>query len=172
MAWISSCLGSECALTLYCKSGFPGILLQNWLAAFSFLFRVLSGCIVCCSICISYLCSVSCSLTKWEGLSLIHGWVFTVSSLVHSAAILITLVCNWDCAAVSKWLLSQSLKLLRQQVCQWRGLSHAPGSEVRVRKLLSLTLQLENIWTWPGLYRQENSLMKKLNCLLRPVSLY
>lgn len=63
MAWISSCLGSECALTLYCKSGFTGILLQNWLAAFSFLFRVLSDCIVCCSICISYLCSV---LAAWQ----------------------------------------------------------------------------------------------------------
>lgn len=69
-----------------------------------FFFCVFSGCIVCCSICISYLCSVSCRLTKWEGLSLIHGWVFTVSSWVHGAAILITLLCN-ETAAVSKWLL-------------------------------------------------------------------
>jgi hypothetical protein len=65
-----SCLGSGCAQSLYCKSGFTSILLQNWLAAFYFLLICfLSSCIVCCSICISCcLCSVSCRLTKWEGL--------------------------------------------------------------------------------------------------------
>lgn len=64
----------------------PGLL------PFVFFFCVLSGCIVCCSICISCcVCSVSCRLTEWEGLCLIHSWVFTVSSWVHIAAILITL---------------------------------------------------------------------------------
>lgn len=63
------CIASPGSQAFYCKTGLlPSV----------FFFCVLSGCIVCCSICISYLRSVSCSLTKWEGLSLIHGWVFTV----------------------------------------------------------------------------------------------
>lgn len=86
--------------SLYCKSGFTGIMLQNWLAAFSF-FCVLSSCIVCCSVCISCcLCSVSCRLTKWEGLCLIHSWVFTEFWSVHCSHLNYTLVQLRQCSCL------------------------------------------------------------------------
>lgn len=64
--------GSECAQTV-ARPDSQAFCCKTGLLPSVFFFCVLSSCIVCCSICISCLCSVSCRLTKWEGLSLIHG---------------------------------------------------------------------------------------------------
>lgn len=98
------CIAYPDSQALHYKTGFlPSV----------FYCYVLRGCIVCCSLCISCCLnaySVSCRLTKWEVLCLIHCWFFTVCLFwsAHCSHLNYISVQLRQCS-VSKWLLECSL---------------------------------------------------------------